>query len=374
MAEALHNRAEIAADEALVAAALEEGPPGFGPIIERYKDAVFGVALARLGDADEAADVAQNTFVEAFERLKNLKDARRLGAWLRSIAIHRTIDWQRRQGREVALESVAEPLAREPTPAAGLERQELRQQVMEAIGRLPRTQRETVALYYVGGHSQEEVAAILEVPLGTVKRRLHEARQRLREELLEMVEEVLNEKRPKEDFGQRVFELICQYPDRPFRWDEAVAELRRIGAPGVDGFIRAMELPHWQTRRTAAQMVKHALPDRRKAVVELLKKGLRDENRKVRGHAAVNLMYMDVAVERKRREFAPLVVPLLLDRSRRVRRRVAMLLQGAWGEADLSDLVPMETVAEALLKEEEPLTRQWLERLMQKVLEARKKK
>jgi len=68
------------------------GSEAFAPIVERYADAVFGIALARLGDFHDAQDVAQQAFVEAFERLDGLRDPARLGGWLRSIATHRAID------------------------------------------------------------------------------------------------------------------------------------------------------------------------------------------------------------------------------------------------------------------------------------------
>ena len=357
-------------DADLVAEVQKCGPEAFAPIIERYKEAVFAVALARLRRFHDAEDVAQTTFVEAFERLKNLKDPARLGAWLRSIAIHRCIDLLRRESRHVELGELDEPRDRRPGPLGELEALELREQVMQAVGCLPRTQCETVTLYYIGGYSQEEVAAMLEVPLGTVKRRLHEARKRLKEDMLGMVEGVLKEEAPKKDFAERVFNVLNQYPDRSLKWSEAVKELRKIGVPGVEGFIKALEMPHWQTRRTAAQMIDHALPDHKETVIEVLKRALADPNRKVRRHAAVNLMHLDVSIERKRDEFLPLVAPLLLDPSMRTRRRIAVLLQGGWGEDDMSAHVPLEIVAEAHLREKNELAQRWLGTLLEKRLQA----
>ena len=74
-------------DPELFAAAMAGGPEAFAPIVERYQDAVFGIALARLRDFHEAEDVAQQAFVEAFERLGTVRDPARLGAWLRAVAI-----------------------------------------------------------------------------------------------------------------------------------------------------------------------------------------------------------------------------------------------------------------------------------------------
>jgi len=362
-------------DVTLVTEAKKGGPAAFAPIIERYKEAVFAVALARLRRFHDAEDVAQATFVEAFERLKNLQDPARLGAWLRSIAIHRSIDLVRRESRHVELDELDEPPDLEPGPQDELEATELREQVMQAVGRLPRTQGETVTLYYIGGYSQGEVAAMLEVPLGTVKRRLHEARKRLKEDMLGMVEEVLKGEAPKEAFAKRVFSLLNCYPQGRIRWKEWQAveeELRKIAVPGVEGFIKALEMPHWQTRRMATEMMEYALPDHKEMVIELLKKSLSDPNRRVRRLAALSLMEVDVGFERKRDEFLPLVVPLLLDRSMRTRRRIAVLLQGGWGEDDMSAHVPLEIIAEAHLREENELAKRWLGRLLEKRLQANK--
>lgn len=357
-------------DAALVAEVYRRGAEAFAPIVERYKEAVFAVALSRLRRFDDAEDVAQATFIEAFERLKNLKDPHRLGAWLRSIAIHRSIDWLRRMGRHVALDETGELASKEPGALAQIEKKEQRAQVLEAVGRLPRTQGETVVLYYISGYSQGEVAAILEVPLGTVKRRLHQARKRLKEEMLGMVEDVLKEEAPKGDFAARVFDLLNCYPRHHLnreQWHAIEGELRKIGTPGIEGFIQALQLPHWQTRRMAIHMVDSALPAGQETVIEILKKSLVDENRRVRRLAADSLLDMDVSFARKCDEFLPLVAPLLLDRSKRVRRLLAIVLN--YRDPDLGAQLPLATVAEAHLRETDPRIRQWMGMLLERCLE-----
>lgn len=114
-------------DAALVAEVYRRGAEAFAPIVERYKEAVFAVALSRLRRFDDAEDVAQATFIEAFECLKNLKDPhRRLGAWLRSIAIHRSIDCLRRASRHIGLEDAGPLEAEGPSALAQIEKKELR--------------------------------------------------------------------------------------------------------------------------------------------------------------------------------------------------------------------------------------------------------
>ena len=130
--------------------------------------------------------------------------------------MHRCIDLVRRNGRLAehaqagasgnpdapAAAGLAHTTATEPD--AALERAQTRRQVQLAVAALSPTQRETVTLYYLNGYRLEEVARILEVPAGTVKYRLHAAR----EKLLTMVEDVLKEDSPREDFTDRVFQML----------------------------------------------------------------------------------------------------------------------------------------------------------------------
>ena len=338
------------------------GLDDFGPIIERYQDAVFGVALARLRNFHEAEDVAQEVFVTAFERLGGLKDPSRLGAWLRSVTIHRSIDRLRRRDEVVADTDGRERAASVSGPDVELERRELRDHVLAAISRLSKTQRETTTLFYVNGYSAAEVAAIQDVPVGRVRWRLHNARQKLKEEMIGMVENVLKSEAPREDFSQRVFELVDVHTGRARHWHEALAEIRKIGSEGMGGLAKALELPHWQTRRFAAQMLTSS-ELAGESVVTLLKQALNDSNKKVRTHA-VHLLDLDVDEERKRTEFLPLLIPLLADRSTLVRRWAAWQLRAWAGD------VPLAAATRALVNEQHGKTRLHLEWLVQAILAA----
>lgn len=139
----------------------------------------------------DAEDLTQETFLEAFERLQRLRDPTRLGAWLRSIAIHRCINFLKRK-------TIASEASKNGHAASGvtvlpesIEQQDTRDEIFTAIQQLSKAQRETVTLYYISGYSQQEIAAMQDVPLGTVKYRMHEARRRLKMEMIAMVEDVL---------------------------------------------------------------------------------------------------------------------------------------------------------------------------------------
>lgn len=362
-------------DEQLVRAALAGAPEAFAPILERYQDAVFGVALARLKDFHDAQDVAQDVFVQAFERLASLRDPSRLGAWLRTIAIHRAIDRLRRKRGGADLDRATQ-VASEAHYRDEARRTKLREEVLAAIGGLSQPQQETVALFYVNGYSVAEVAAIQEAPVGTVKRRLHDARVKLKEVMIGMVDNVLKAEAPKEDFAQRVFDLVSQHRRTDFAtpWQDIQDELRRIGVKGVEGFVKAMRSPHSGTRRFAAASLPNvhaaAVPSAlglRETLVGLLKRAATDPSKKVRKQAAA-LLALDVDEERKAREFVPLLLPHLTDPSWRVRWRAAFALCGEWAAH-----VPLETAAYALSVERDLRARRMMERLVRNIVHHRGK-
>ena len=348
------------------------GAEGFEPIIERYKNAVFAIALARLGNFHDAEDITQSTFLDAYEQLGRLKNPDRLGAWLRSLVIYRCLNFLKREAKTEQIVHVQYKTIQNITPQEQFDRQEIREQVLGALSRLSKVQRETVTLFYISGYSQQEIAQIQDVPVGTIKRRLYDARQRLKAEMITMVKETLHEEAPNEDFAKRVYELVCRYPETG-RWHPrngaVVEELKKIGTPGIEGFIKALSLSHWQTRDYVIHMINWIKPEPKETVIELLKRSLKDTNKHVRGYAGHALLHVDVDAERKRAEFIPLITDLLDDRSNRVRR--VFSIDWLWGEW-LAD-IPVEVVARSLVEESVPGIRQRKEHLLKAVLEAQKK-
>ena len=353
-------------DQTLVQAALAGKTEAYGAIITRYQASVFGVALSRLRHFHDAEDIAQGVFVEAYNSLERLQDPTRLGAWLRSITVHRCIDHIRQKRDTAELDIVDEHVHNALTPQVALEKQETQNQVMRAIKRLSKTQRETTILFYIEGYTLAEVAAIQDIPTGTVKRRLHDARAKLKEDMWTMVEEVLKDNAPKEDFAKRVFDLLNAYPkskNRPSR-REVIEELRKIGTPGIEGFIQAFALPHWRTRKETVNMLRMIKPEPTEVIVDLLKKGLNDSNKKVRRAAIYALMRMDVPEERKRTEFIPLLANYYTDPSKRVR---GILIGWIFNKYILD--IPIDKLSEATQQETDPILRQRMRNFLLKVYE-----
>ena len=308
--------------------------------------------------------------MEAFESLGSLKDPSRLGSWLRSVTIHKCVDYLRSRPKTLEVDS-SQMYSSNHGPPAEAQRRELREQVLAAISRLSKTQRETTTLFYINSYSIAEVADMQEVPVGTVKRRLHDAREKLKEELIGMVENVLKCEAPKEDFAARVLDILARFtsPEIEDRipWRDVYTELRRIGPRGIEGYVRAVECPHSHIRNAAVHMSRFSeSPDTRETIVRLTKAGLKDPNKRVRRSAVDLLLAVDVPAERRREEFVPLAIPLLWDVSKRVRKRAAYAL--SWHP----DEVPLEPVLQALIDERDPDVRIWKIGLLGEVLNAHK--
>jgi len=143
-------------------------------------DAVYRLSLAILADEADARDAAQDTFVTAWQQIGKLRDPDRFDAWLQRVAVNAarmTHRARRRRGvREIPASHVGGvadlPATESPVDADA-------RTLEAALGRLSIEQRSILALHHLEGHSLAELAEILDIPSGTVKSRLHTARQAL---------------------------------------------------------------------------------------------------------------------------------------------------------------------------------------------------
>ena len=176
----------------------------FDRLVERYQDAVCGVAFGIVGSFDDAQDVAQEAFLQAWRDLHDLADPTRFPAWLYRIVANRSRDHLRRRHDETHPDTLDLP-SPTPDPADEVACAELRASVLQAIRGLSEPLRVTTALFYIDGYSLAEVAQFLETPEGTVKRRLHDARKRLREAMMDdMVADALHDGKPGPELRARI--------------------------------------------------------------------------------------------------------------------------------------------------------------------------
>jgi RNA polymerase sigma-70 factor (ECF subfamily) len=140
----------------------------------------FRVAFGVLRQREDAEDVAQEAFAKAYRSFRQLRDRARFRAWLVRMAWRLALDRQRSDRRRAARELQAEPSA---SVVESFDARERADQLWRAIDALPEKLRVTIVLSGIHGHDVREVAALLELPEGTVKSRLFLARQQLKERL-----------------------------------------------------------------------------------------------------------------------------------------------------------------------------------------------
>jgi len=170
----------------LIAKAREGDRDAFSVLVERYERRVVGVALAVVHNQDDALELAQETFVRAFENLKKFESRSSFSTWLYRIAANLSIDFWRREGRYHVLrgEDAENELSRMPSSQGDSYRAasqtELGDRLKNALEQLTPEHRAVVLLREVEGLSYDEISDVLQCPRGTVMSRLHYARNRLR--------------------------------------------------------------------------------------------------------------------------------------------------------------------------------------------------
>ena len=165
--------------EDTVRAAAEGSDEAFGRLFGTYYPAVFGAALARLKNYEDAEDAAQETFIQAWRKLPRLRDPTKFPGWLRRITVGCCGRISRRpQIANEDIDNVSSLRSLGEDPAIVVERNEALGLATQALARQSKTLREPMALF-VSGYSYEEIARFLNIPVGTVKRRLHDCRKRL---------------------------------------------------------------------------------------------------------------------------------------------------------------------------------------------------
>ncbi len=183
-----------ASEEAALARAAASGDrKAFSRLVELTKRPVHGLCLRLLNDAEEARDAAQETFVRAWAALTSYDPSQPFAPWLLRIARNHCIDLIRRrlpaaQRVELDAEREGERPVELPDPAASRgdeagEKAQVSSALEEAVTRLPERYREVVHLFHVEQMSYKEIAATMEIPMGTVMTGLHRARAQLRTEL-----------------------------------------------------------------------------------------------------------------------------------------------------------------------------------------------
>jgi RNA polymerase sigma-70 factor (ECF subfamily) len=184
----------LSAEAGFALAASRGDRQAFGRLVDLHKRAVHGLCLRLLRDPEDARDAAQEAFARAYAALKTYDPAQPFAPWVLRIARNHCLDVLRRRGpepRPISLDAdpedgqPARELADPDAPRAdeALERRQLAGTLTEAVAALPGNYREVIHLFHVEHLSYKEIAATMDVPIGTVMTWLHRARGKLREAL-----------------------------------------------------------------------------------------------------------------------------------------------------------------------------------------------
>jgi RNA polymerase sigma-70 factor (ECF subfamily) len=157
----------------------------YGQLAERFQPTVYAVALARLRNPAEAQELAQEVFLHGMKKLAQLRDPQCFAGWLRQITVRMAINRLTRRGplHRADAEVLDHAEAAGAGPLDQLVQSEQAAALYRGLDRLKPVDRATLLAFYIRGRSLKQMSREFETPVGTIKRRLHVARNRLKKQL-----------------------------------------------------------------------------------------------------------------------------------------------------------------------------------------------
>ncbi len=195
-------------DFQFVEAALAGQKEAFGQLVERYQDRLIHAISGYLGSVEEAHDVAQDAFVQAYTRLASFRGEAAFYTWLYRIAFNLAMTRVRRRRPMQSLDQAKDRLGNEPidlgaTAETGILREEQARVVHMALGQLDEEFRQVLVLRELEGCTYDQIAQILEIPVGTVRSRLYRARIQLRDHLAPWLAVEMGETDPQQTIPKK---------------------------------------------------------------------------------------------------------------------------------------------------------------------------
>ena len=175
-------------DARLIDEALKGDSAAFGLLVTRHQDRLYNTLVHLVGSTDLAYDAVQDAFVQALLKLETFERSSTFYTWLYRIAFNQAMSRRRREKPLASVEQIREASGREPVDRAGppetrLEEEERAAQVQAALAKVSDEHRAILILREVDDCPYEQIAEILDLPIGTIRSRLHRARLQLRDQL-----------------------------------------------------------------------------------------------------------------------------------------------------------------------------------------------
>ena len=184
-------------DSELIAASLARDTAAFGELVARYQNRLYHSLIHVTGSSEDAKDVAQEAFILAFQKLNTFRGDSQFYSWLFRIALNASVNF-RRKNRSLghSIEATKERIGSEPTdghadtaPDQPLEQAERQQIVRTALAQMTEEFRIPLVLAEMEEMKYDEIAALLQCPIGTVRSRIHRGRAELREKLRRLLKD-----------------------------------------------------------------------------------------------------------------------------------------------------------------------------------------
>lgn len=198
-------------DELLVQRCLNGDKDAFGFLVDKYKESVYGLAYAKVGNVHDAEDIAQEAFLNAYKNLYQFRHPYKFHSWLYAITANCCKMWHRKRAREHEQTGYLEDVPKAVLADVALKQHrdgEMRQTLTDAILALPDDTRLAMTLYYINDQSCKEIAEFMGISCGNVRVKLHRGRKQLGQELEAMAERKTGKSRVRFGFTFNVMAAI----------------------------------------------------------------------------------------------------------------------------------------------------------------------
>ncbi len=188
----MHNSNDIVStcsDATLVKRTLDGDKSAYGELVARHRDSIYRLLIARMGGGSsiDIDDLMQESFVKAYINLHRYNPQYSFGQWIYTIARNTAVDHFRRRNDDLSIDdySLSQPEERSPNPEQRVINSQKRVEIERCIEMLSERHQQLFKMRFLDGYTYEEIAQILDMPLGSVKTNIHRARKQMSKLLIE---------------------------------------------------------------------------------------------------------------------------------------------------------------------------------------------